>query len=256
MKTGYPIAPGLDHPEMGAVIAKYLGDPKSKLPGFVSLGAGGIVRKQPSEGFLGPAYQPCVLASLDDALGGEIKKVCDLSKEWPKYKDIYGDTVFGRNCLAARRFVESGVPFVEVKLDGFDAHSGIAEIMKVRLKTLDPAWAGLVRDLHDRGLLESTLVVWMGEFGRTPKINRGLGRDHWMRGWSVVLAGGGIKAGLTYGATDKTGMAIKENPVTEGELLATIYTALGIDPQSKNPAGGENIPLVPEGSKPIKALLA
>jgi uncharacterized protein (DUF1501 family) len=176
--------------------------------------------------------------------------------EWPKYKDVYGDTRFGKNCLAARRLVEAGVPFVEVDLGGFDAHARIAEIMRVRLRDLDPAWAGLLQDLHDRRLLENTLVVWMGEFGRSPRINQHAGRDHWTKGWSIVLAGGGTKAGMVYGATDKTGATIKENPVDEGDLLATIYTALGIDPESKNPAGAKNVSLVPEEAKPIKALLA
>jgi hypothetical protein len=256
MTTGYPSARGVVHPEMGAVVAKYLPRPNGRLPSFVSLGVSGNKQARPGEGFLGPAYQPLRLASHEAAPDGAIKKLCDIGKEWPKYKDVYGDTRFGKNCLAARRLVEAGVPFVEVDLGGFDAHARIAEIMRVRLRDLDPAWAGLLQDLHDRRLLENTLVVWMGEFGRSPTINQRAGRDHWTRGWSIVLAGGGIKAGMVYGATDKTGATIKENPVDEGDLLATIYTALGIDPESKNPAGAKNISLVPEEAKPIKALLA
>jgi uncharacterized protein (DUF1501 family) len=95
----------------------------------------------------------------------------------------------------------------------------------------------------------------VGEFGRTPRINANSGRDHWVRGWSAVLAGGGVKGGRVYGATDKTGEAIKENPVSEGDWLATIYTALGIDPQAKHPNGQQQIPLTPEKARPIKEVL-
>jgi hypothetical protein len=253
MLTGYPPDPfGLKYPWIGSVVDKYKGDPKSSLPGCVSLGEAHF---QPDEGFLGPAYQPMRLASLKDAPEGRMKKLCDVSTEWEKYGKVYGDSDLGRNCLAARRMVEAGIPFVQVNHGGYDMHANLFPALKARLGQLDPAWAGLLQDLGDRGLLSSTLVVWMGEFGRTPRINQNNGRDHWPRGFSVVLAGGRIKGGITYGETEVNGKAVKEKPVTESELLATVYTALGIDPKATNTAGTRAVPLTPEKSEPIKDLL-
>ena len=118
------------------------------------------------------------------------------------------------------------------------------------------ARAGLLVDLQLRGLLDSTLVVWMGEIGRTPNINNRAGRDHYVRSWSTALAGGGIKGGQVYGESDATGVDVKDNPVTEGDFFATIYSALGIDPKKENFAGVRPIPLAPFGSKVVSELLA
>jgi hypothetical protein len=255
MLTGYPAGGDISHPQMGAVVNKYRGKPKDELPGWITLGGGVLVRSLPGEGFLGPAYQPLRLQTLEDAPEGKVKKLCDIGKEWEKAGKVYGESNLGKNCLAARRLIEAGVPFVEVQHTGYDTHSDGFRVLKSRLDQLDPAWSGLLRDLGDRGLLDSTLVVWMGEFGRTPRINANGGRDHWVRGWSVVLAGGGIKGGGVHGATDKSGFTITEKPVREGDLLATIYTALGIDPQARNRAGQTPVSLTPEGSQPIKELL-
>jgi uncharacterized protein (DUF1501 family) len=104
--------------------------------------------------------------------------------------------------------------------------------------------------------LQDTLVVWMGEVGRTPMINNRAGRDHFIHGWTVVLAGAGIKGGVIYGSTDEDGRDVSENPVSEGDLFATIYTALGVDPRAKHYVGKRPIWATPEGSKPVKALLA
>ena len=255
MLTGFAPDPlgAIMYPWMGSVVAKYNGDPKSELPGCVSFG-GLKGFEHPGEGFLGPAYQPLRLAS-HDAAEGKVKIACDIDAEWKKLGTVYGDSDLGRNCLAARQLVERGVPFVQVTHGGYDGHARIFELMKGRLAELDPAWSGLIADLKDRGLLDSTLVVWMGEFGRTPRINANSGRDHWAWGWSVVLAGGKVKGGVTYGSTDKTGQTIDANPVSEGDQLATIYTALGIDPKATNMAGTQAIPLTPEGSQPIKELV-
>jgi hypothetical protein len=253
MLTGYAPDPlGLKYPWLGSVVAKYKGDPKSPLPGCVSLGEAHL---QPDEGFLGPAYQPMRLAALKDAPEGKMKKLCDVSTEWEKYGKVYGDSDLGRNCLAARRLVEAGVPFVQVNHGGYDMHANLFPMLKTRLGQLDPAWAGLLQDLGDRGLLSSTLVVWMGEFGRTPRINANAGRDHWPRGFSVVLAGGRVKGGVAHGETETNGSGVKEKPVTEGELLATVYTGLGIDPKATNMAGVKAVPLTPEKSEPIKEVL-
>ncbi len=254
MLTGFPADPlGLKYPWIGSVVAKYKGDPKSDLPGCVSLAGAGP--GQLDEGFLGPAYQPLRLASHEAAPPGKIGKVCDISTEWEKFGKVYGDTPLGKNCLAARRLIEAGVPFVQVTHGGYDGHNGIFNLYKARLEQLDPAWSGLMQDLHDRGLLDSTLIVWTGEFGRTPRINANSGRDHWTRGWSTVLCGGGVKGGVVYGATAKDGMGVAEKPVTEGDLLATVYTALGIDPKATNLAGTKAIPLTPEKSAAIKDLV-
>jgi hypothetical protein len=249
--TGYPVDPlGLKYPWIGSVVAKYKGDPKSELPGCVSLAGA----NHPDEGFLGPAYQPLRLAS-HEAAEGKLKKVCDISMEWEKYGKLYGETPLGKNCLAARRMIESGVPFVQITHGGYDGHANIFNLYKGRLEQLDPAWAGLMQDLRDRGLLDSTLIVWMGEFGRTPRINANMGRDHWARGWSTVLAGGGVRGGMVYGETAKDWTKLPDKPVTQGDLVATIYTALGIDPKAKNKAGTKEITLTPPNSEAIKELV-
>jgi hypothetical protein len=255
MLTGFPADPlGFAYPWIGSVVARYKADPKSGLPGCVSL-ARLVLGNHPDEAFLGPAYQPLRLDSLADAPEGKIRTVCDIGKEWDKLGKVYGESELGKNCLAARRLVEAGVPFVQVTHHGYDHHANLFAGLKGRLAELDPAWSGLLQDLADRGLLDTTLVVWMGEFGRTPRINANGGRDHWTKGWSVVLAGGGIKRGLTYGATAKDGSGVDDKPVTEGALLATVYTALGINPRATNKAGTAAVPLTPEGSQPIKDLL-
>jgi hypothetical protein len=181
--------------------------------------------------------------------------VFDISKEWPKCKDRYGDTEFGRRCLLARRLCEAGVPFVEVGQDNYDSHADNFVCHKANMQVLDPAWSALLQDLQERGLLEDTLVVWMGEVGRTPYINNRAGRDHYIRAWTVVLAGGGVKGGQVYGSTDLDGKDVKDNPVSEGDLFATIYTALGINPRARHYVGTRPVWLTPEGSKPLRALL-
>jgi hypothetical protein len=184
------------------------------------------------------------------------KQVFDISKDWPQARDRYGDTDFGRACFLALKLVEAGVPFVEVGQDNYDSHADNFVCHKANMHVLDPAWASLLEDLHSRGLLHDTLVIWMGEVGRTPTINNRAGRDHFIRGWTVVLAGCGIKGGQVYGATDLDGKDVKENPVSEGDLFATIYTALGINPRVKHYVGTRPIWATPENSKPIRELLS
>jgi hypothetical protein len=158
----------------------------------------------------------------------------DMSKEKPDLVQAYGDNRFGKGCLLARRLVERGVAFVEVQLGGWDTHQDNFNRVANNCKTLDPGMGTLIRDLHERGLLDSTLVLWMGEFGRTPRINPQNGRDHYPKVWSVAMAGGGIKGGRVIGASDKDGVEVKERPVTVPDLFATIYTALGVDHKKKN----------------------
>jgi uncharacterized protein (DUF1501 family) len=152
--------------------------------------------------------------------------------------------------------VEAGVSFVEVGQSGYDTHADNFTGHKALLPTMDRAWSGLLDDLEERGILDDTLVVWMGEIGRTPRINNRSGRDHYVRSWSTALAGGGVKGGLVYGESDKDGVDVKDNPVTEGDFFATIYSALGLDPEAENFSGVRPIPLAPFGHNVVKDILA
>ncbi|MBL8864669.1 MAG: DUF1501 domain-containing protein [Planctomycetia bacterium] len=158
------------------------------------------------------------------------KEVFSLDKEPASLREEYGRTGFGNGCLLARKLVEAGVAAVEVSLGGWDMHNGIFAALQRRLPELDKGMAALTRDLADRGRLKDTVIVWMGDFGRTPKINQNGGRDHWPRCWSVVVGGGNIKGGVAYGSTDENGTSVKDNPTDILDLYATIYKGLGIDP--------------------------
>jgi hypothetical protein len=157
----------------------------------------------------------------------------DLSKEKSELVTAYGDSPFGKGCLLARRLVEKGVAFVEVNLGGWDTHQDNFNRVATNCKQLDPGMGTLIRDLNEKGLLKNTLVLWMGEFGRTPKINGNNGRDHYPKVWSVAMAGGGIQGGRVIGASDKDGVEVKDRPVTIPDLFATVYTAIGVDPKKK-----------------------
>jgi len=172
-----------------------------------------------------------------------------LDEEPAKLRDAYGRTRFGQGCLLARRLIERGVSFVEVTLDGWDTHQNNFEQVKTLSGVLDPAFATLLLDLKDRGLLASTLVVWMGEFGRTPLINNTGGRDHFPLAWSAVLAGAGVKGGQALGSTGKDGTAVAEKPVGVADFLATVFTAVGVDPTTENKTwDGRPIQLVKGGT--------
>ena len=156
-------------------------------------------------------------------------KAFDLKEENPATVDKYGDTEFGRGALLARRLVEKGVRFVQVNRGGFDNHGNIFEAMRNHGADMDPAIASLISDLKANGKLDKTLVVVLSEFGRTPRINDGGGRDHWARVFSCMMAGGGIKGGSIVGASDPDGMEVAERPVKVADLHATLCSALGID---------------------------
>jgi uncharacterized protein (DUF1501 family) len=180
-----------------------------------------------------------------------------LEEEKEATRDAYGRNLFGQGCLLARRLVEQHVPFVEVTLSGWDTHSNNANGVRDLSQTVDAAWAALMTDLKQRGLLDTTLIVWMGEFGRTPKMAGSDGRDHWPNSFSAVLAGGGIRGGQVIGDTGKDGAGIKDRPVTVPEFLATIYEALGVDHQKQNVSNvGRPIRLVAQGTKAVKEALA
>jgi uncharacterized protein (DUF1501 family) len=186
----------------------------------------------------------------------------DLDGEPEKLRDRYGRNGFGQCCLMARRLVEQGVPFVEVVLEKagsstWDTHEGNFDAVARMCRVLDPAWGTLMDDLKDKGLLDSTLIIWMGEFGRTPKINAFAGRDHFPAAWSTVLAGGGIKGGQVVGRTSKDGMTVEERPVSAPDFFATICGALGIDYDKVNVSNvGTHVRTVDKGAEPIKEVIA
>jgi hypothetical protein len=170
-----------------------------------------------------------VLGKTYDLLGSEQMKAYDVDKEPQEVKEKYGVNGFGQGCLLARRLVEAGVPFVEVDLGGWDNHQGIFRTLENdRLPVLDKAMAALTEDLEQRGLLKDTMIVWMGEFSRTPRINADAGRDHWARAWSVVVGGGGIKGGQAVGATNADGTEVVGEPYSSEDLMASVCQGLGI----------------------------
>lgn len=197
----------------------------------------------------------------------EAAKAFDLTTEKAAVRDAYGRNLFGQGCLLARRLVERGVPFVEVTLAtapglnnnafGWDTHVDNFESVKKLCQVLDPAWSMLIQDLKQRGLLDSTVIVWMGEFGRTPKITEGTtGREHFPNVFTTVLAGGGIKGGSVVGKTSNDGETVEERKVSVGDFLATVCKGLGIDPDKQNMSNvGRPIRIVEKGSRPIEEIL-
>ena len=148
-------------------------------------------------------------------------------------KERYGNTNFGRGCLMARRLVEQGVPFIEVGLGGWDNHNNIhATLRDTKLPELDQAMSALTEDLEQRGLLEDTAIIWMGEFSRPPRINGNAGRDHWARSWSVVVGGGGMNGGIAVGETNSDGTRVETEPYTSQDVMASVCKALGISLQT------------------------
>jgi hypothetical protein len=194
------------------------------------------------------------------------KQAFDLSDEKPEVRARYGPRTLGQSCLLARRLVERGVPFVSVVNTGWDTHEQLvlrlrdgysgAQVGVGLIPTFDLAFAALVQDLKERGLLDETLVIAMGEFGRTPKLNTNGGRDHWPRVFSVVLAGGGVRGGQVIGASDRNGESPYDRPVTPTDLARTIYTLLGVDPDHElHTDDGRPVP-VNQGGILIEELLA
>jgi hypothetical protein len=194
----------------------------------------------------------------------ESKAAFDLTQESGETRARYGPRTIGQSTLLARRLVEAGVPFVTVNSTGWDTHQNLYTTLKEGytgakvpvglVPSLDLALSALLDDLTDRGLLGETLVVVMGEFGRTPKINTQGGRDHWPRVFSVFLAGGGIPGGQVIGSSDATGESPKDRPVTPADLAATIYTLLGIDPLATL-VTSDGRPVQISGGKIVKELV-
>ncbi len=209
---------------------------------------------------------PTLAAAYRLATTPEAKSAFKISDEPDTIRQRYGSRTIGQSCLLARRLVERGVPFVMVQNTGWDTHDGLvlrlkegysgAKIGVGLIPTFDLAFAALIGDLKDRGLLDETLVIAMGEFGRTPKLNAVGGRDHWPRVFSVAMAGGGIRGGQVYGSSDRVGESPATDPVTPADLARTIYTLLGIDPSHELRTSDGRPIQVNQGGTVIQGLLA
>lgn len=306
MMRGRRDEPNVKYPDLGAVLARELGQIDSQVPDYISLYSSteGRNSSRPSPGFLGARYAPILLsenmslpnvkrleaineidhqerAELRDLLSkrwlkgrennttsshstaySRVKglmasdKLFDVSQEPTPIRDKYGPTQFAEQCLIARRLCEAGVPFVSVARAWWDSHGQNFETHLELVSELDHVMSTLLDDLDSRGLLENTLVITMGEFGRTPQINSSLGRDHFASAWSVSLSGCGVKHGACYGKTDEDGNHVKDGEIGAGEFFATIYEALGISHEKHYQLGSRPIPLVNPGIHPVRDVLA
>lgn len=306
MMRGRMDDPSLRYPDLGAVLARELGQAHSAVPDYVSFYSATEGRDfaPGSAGFLGSRYAPMelttslmpenirrpeTLSETDHAARAELReilsqrfargrtssdlgahneayqrvrghmasdKLFDIAQEPRSVRDEYGPTQFGEQSLIARRLVEAGVPFVRVGRAWWDSHAQNFETHEEMVPELDHVMAALLDDLKRRGMLESTLVITLAEFGRTPSINPGLGRDHFASAWSATLSGCGVKGGSVHGKTDEKGQAVVDGEVGAAELFATIFRALGINHQKNYRVGSRPVPLTDPGTEPIKAVLA
>ncbi len=304
METGRIGDPGLQYPDLGAVVAKELGRLDSKVPDYVSLYTSTEGRRKGTSGVLGARYAPMFLsdnmipqnlarldavsdvdhkdrAALRDILARQFSKnrhspvvdshmseyqrvrglmsseeLFNVENEPVEVRARYGPTQFGEQCLIARRLVEAGVPFVKVARAWWDSHGQNFETHQELCADLDHSMSVLLDDLDQRGLLKNTLVITLGEFGRTPKINASLGRDHFASAWSCSLSGLGIRGGVAYGKTDPEGNSVVEGEASAADLFATILSALGIDHEHEYMVGSRPVPMADFGSTPIKDVLA
>jgi hypothetical protein len=181
-------------------------------------------------------------------------KAFNLSQEKDAVRDQYGRSAFGQGCLLARRLVETGVTFVEVELNGWDTHQDNFEKVKTLAGPTDQGFAALVADLKERGMLDKTLVIWMGEFGRTPRVNGQNGRDHFPRAFCAALAGGGVKGGRAIGATSSDGTAITDRPVSVQDLFTSFCHSLKINPRKENHGPLDRPIKIVDGGEPVKEL--
>ncbi len=198
-----------------------------------------------------------VLKKTFDLMTSDQMDAFKVDKEPQEVKDRYGTDSFGQGCLLARRLVEAGVPFVEVDLGGWDNHNGIHNILKdTKLPQLDRAMSALVEDLAQRELLQDTVVMWMGEFGRTPRINQNAGRDHFARAWSCVIGGGDIQGGLAIGETSSDGQAVETEPYSSEDLMTTVCKGLGIQTEKTFTSKNGRPMKIAGGGKIISELVA
>jgi hypothetical protein len=304
MLTGRRQMPGLDYPEVGAVVARALEGSERTLPGHVKIRPASRAGKSADAAWLGPKYASLTVAdgkapentacpqgsseealasreefrrSLDDRFldrrrtaetdaytqsyeqAQELMKqrdAFDVTKEPEKEQKRYGSHDFGRHCLLARRLIERGVTYAMVSHSNYDTHNENFNFHLEQLGEFDGPFATLVGDLADRGLLKHTLIVVLSEFGRTPKINRYYGRDHWGKAWSICLGGAGIVAGADFGKTNEKGTEVTDGQVDAGHLFHTYLTALGLRSTDSFDLGGRKMPLADPAFEPIKQILA
>ena len=210
---------------------------------------------------LGPQFasDPIRQRALALVSSNKTRDALDIRRESTKVRERYGRHLFGQSCLMARRLVQAGTRFVTVHYDcvdgySWDSHRNSDDVKRHLLPTFDQACSALIEDLDERGMLDETLVVAMGEMGRTPKPNATWGRDHWSTLFPALLAGGGIQGGRTYGKSDRNGAQPKESPVSPEDMAATLYWALGIDPELMLPDRlGRPTPMI-ESGEPLKDL--
>jgi hypothetical protein len=196
-----------------------------------------------------------MLRKIEELSDTSFVRALDLEAEPARDRERYGRSPFGQRCLAARRLLESGVRFVEIHQDGWDTH--VDNFAKVRdlCATIDGPWAALLDDLDAKGLLDETIVLWMGEFGRTPSINVQNGRDHYPRVTCAVVGGGGLQGGRVVGETDRLGATIAKDPVTIPDLFATLFSAFGVDPRRRFRTEFGGTATLTDNGTPIKPLL-
>ena len=211
----------------------------------------------PGSASLKPFYQSEEQAY--DMILGSAGKVFDLSQEKDELRDRYGRNTFGQSCLMARRLVEKGVPYVTINYKGWDTHKQHFEIMRRKLPELDKGLSTLLVDLSQRGLLDSTIIWWGGEFGRTPKVLWEApwngGRGHHGKVFSALVAGGGFKGGHVVGASDDKGDEVKDRPVYPPDLIASMYELMGIDLEAKLPhPQGLDIRAIPAAADGVKSV--
>ncbi|MFN0166415.1 MAG: DUF1501 domain-containing protein [Bryobacteraceae bacterium] len=203
------------------------------------------------------SYDPAVERAYSMVFSEKVHRAFDIEKEPAKVRETYGMHPVGQGLLLARRLVEHGVKAISVWMPGWDTHSNNFKSLKSKLlPPMDQGYGALIEDLHQRGLLDKTLVVQLGEFGRTPKVNKDAGRDHWPKAFSVVLAGGGIRGGQIIGATDKHAAEVTEKPITVEDLSATMFTALGVDLHAVNHTPEGRPIAVVNGGKPVAEAFA
>jgi uncharacterized protein (DUF1501 family) len=261
MQTGFLFKDGVEYPHYGSVISHLYGR-ASRAPTFVVLPApightGVSVSHGQTAGYLGAGHEPFFP-------NGE---PLDVKAETGGLRSRYGRNTFGKSCLLARQLIEQGVRFVTVNMFDtvfdkitWDCHAAggslsasLNDYKETLCPMFDRAYTALLEDLHQRGLLDTTLVLAMGEFGRTPRLNRRGGRDHWTGCWSVLFAGAGVRGGQVVGASDKIGAEPKDRPVTPAEVAATVYRGLGVDLRTSLP-GPDNRPMPIVEAAPIEEL--
>lgn len=209
---------------------------KSRLEIWKSLQAGFLQGRSSAAA----TAQDTIYRQAVQVMNGRAMEAFDLTNEDDKVREAYGVGRFGQGCLMARRLIERGVPFVEVSLGvesggiGWDTHQNNFTAVRSLSEQLDAGWGTLMTELKDRGLLETTTILWMGEFGRTPTINPQAGRDHFPNAWTAVMAGGGLQGGSIHGKTSEDGREVVDDKVDQSDVLATLCKALGVNPSQEN----------------------